>query len=57
MQLATQEFQAVIDNHPRTPWAKRAAWEMSVGFGMQFYDGYRDPRYDTVVKNIKFPTP
>lgn len=51
---AIQEFQAVIENHPRTPWAKRAQWELDHGFGMKFVEVYRSPNYDKL-KEIKIP--
>jgi len=46
-------YQLVIKEHPRTPWARRAAYELSRGFGMFFYEGFRDPKYDR--KDIKIP--
>ena len=54
-ELAKAEFQEVIKNHPRTPWARRAAWELSPGFGMKFVESFWDPRYD--LKDIKLPKP
>ena len=53
---ARAEFQAVIKNHPRTPWARRAQWEMTYGFGMKFVEVYRNPQYDNLT-DIKFPKP
>lgn len=50
---AKAEFQAVIKNHPRTPWARRAQWEIGSGFGMKFGESFWDPRYDKL--DIKFP--
>ncbi len=54
-ELAKAEFQEVIKNHPRTPWARRAAWELSPGFGMKFAESFWDPRYEA--KDIKLPKP
>jgi hypothetical protein len=51
---AKQEFEAVIENHPRTPWARRARWELDVGFGMKFVEGYHHPGYANM-KEIKIP--
>ena len=48
--LATDKYQHVVKNHPGTPWQRRAEWEMNVGFGMKFVEGFRDPRYNTPVK-------
>jgi hypothetical protein len=53
---AKTEFQQVVENHPRTPWARRAQFELSYGFGMKFVESFRDPRYDQLT-NIKLPTP
>ena len=52
-ETAKAEFQEVIKNHPRTPWARRAQWEMSNGFGMKFGEVFRDPRY--AKNDIKVP--
>jgi hypothetical protein len=46
----------VIKNHPRTPWANRAEFELIHGFGFTMIDGWRDPRYRDL-KDIKFPKP
>ena len=52
-ETARTEFQAVIENHPGTPYARRAQWELQYGFGMKFAEVYRDPRYN--LTDIKFP--
>jgi hypothetical protein len=54
---ARQEFQAIIANHPNTPWARLAQAELRTGFGVTMVEGYRDPRYDLVGKDIKLPNP
>ncbi|MCA9220618.1 MAG: VWA domain-containing protein [Planctomycetales bacterium] len=36
-------FQTVIDNHPGTPWAARAKWELARGFGVDFVPDYDRP--------------
>ena len=57
-QLATAktEFQAVVDNHSRTPWARRAQWELTHGFSMKFGETFWDPRYDNLATlGIKLP--
>ena len=51
---ARRELEAVIENHPRTPWARRAQWELDHGFGMKFVEVYRNPNYDKL-KEIKIP--
>ena len=58
LELAKSQFEFVRRTHPGTPWARRAEFELSQGFGMQFFDGFRDPRYDKFVndKDIKIPS-
>lgn len=53
-EMAKAEYKAVIENHPRTPYARRAQWELQYGFGMKFAEVYRDPRYNNLT-DIKFP--
>jgi len=36
-------FQKVIDEHPGTPWAARAQWELARGFGVELVPDYRVP--------------
>ncbi len=36
-------FQKVIDEHPGTPWAARAEWELRRGFGVYLTPQYRAP--------------
>ena len=49
---------ARVPAHPRTPWARRAAWEKSIGFGMMFVDGFYDfTRYAAAANDVKLPTP
>jgi von Willebrand factor type A domain-containing protein len=52
--MAKAEYMAVVENHPRTPYARRAQWELQNGFGMKFAEDFRDPRYDTVT-DVKVP--
>jgi hypothetical protein len=40
---ALKQFAAVQEEHPGTPWAARAAWELSRGFGMTFLERYIPP--------------
>lgn len=54
-QKARELFQFVVAQHPRTPWAGRAEYELRVGFGMQFYEGFVDPRYRNIANDIKIP--
>lgn len=52
-EVAKAEFKDVINRHPGTPWARRAQWELTNGFGMKFGEAYWDPRYDKL--DIKVP--
>ncbi|MDB5342960.1 MAG: hypothetical protein JWP89_1337 [Schlesneria sp.] len=52
-EVAMAEFKDVIQRHPGTPWARRAEWELTSGFGMKFGEANWDPRYDKL--DIKMP--
>ncbi|MBW3539229.1 MAG: VWA domain-containing protein [Planctomycetes bacterium] len=43
---AVAMYRTVIETHPRTPWARRAQYELDHGFGMEFVEAYWDPNYD-----------
>ena len=51
---ARHELEAVVTSHARTPWARRAQFELDHGFGMKFVEIYRNPNYDKL-KEIKIP--
>jgi hypothetical protein len=51
--VAREQYQLVITRHPGTPWARRAQYELSHGFGMRIYDVFWDPRYNR--RDIKIP--
>ena len=53
-ETAKKELEAVIENHPQTPWARRAQWELDSGFAMKFVEVYRNPNYDKI-NDIKIP--
>lgn len=53
LQLAKDQFAFVVYEHPGTPWAYRAQYELRQGFGMTYRDVFRDPRYDQLT--IKLP--
>lgn len=42
---ASELFQAVIDEHPGTPWAERAQVELRRGFGVKLVPDYDPPAY------------
>jgi len=44
--LAEDRLRQVAFKHPQTPWAYRAKYELDQGFGMEFYETFRDPRID-----------
>jgi hypothetical protein len=43
MERATEMFKGVIENHPGTPWAARAEWELRRGYGVQLVEVYHEP--------------
>ena len=55
LELAKSQFEFVRRTHPGTPWANRAEFELSQGFGMTFKDAFRDPRYDRIYNEITVP--
>lgn len=52
---AERLYRYVIDEHPGTPWARRAQYELGLGFGMEIREGYWSPNYAKVGKEIKIP--
>lgn len=56
LEIAKAQFEFVRKSHPGTPWANRAEFELHQGFGMRWKSTFRDPRYDRVEREIKFPT-
>lgn len=50
---ARELFEFVMIEHPRTPWARRAQFEISMGFGIDFVDGFWSPNYNNL--DIKVP--
>jgi len=55
LKKAEAQYKFVMKEHPGTPWSQRAGYEMGLGFGMTFVDGFRDPRYDSNRKEIQVP--
>lgn len=43
IEQSREMFQKVIDEHPGTPWAARAEWELRRGFGVYLTPHYRAP--------------
>jgi len=52
---ARQGYAAVIAKHRGTPWARRAVHELSMGFGMNFYEAHRSENYDREGVEIEVP--
>ena len=50
---AIELFDYVAEQHPGTPWDRRAQYERDHGFGMEFVEGFWDPRYRN--NDIKLP--
>jgi hypothetical protein len=51
---ATRRFNQIIKDHEGTPWAARAQWEIARGFGIDFVQGWDDPRRGIGVKLPKY---
>jgi hypothetical protein len=52
---ALEMYEFVIQEHPGTPWAQRAEYERSLGFGITFYSGFLDPRYGDPEYQARIP--
>ena len=50
--MATELLKRVVKDYPDTPWAARAAWELSRGYGV-----YLVPGYDEAIMDVSNPTP
>lgn len=44
VERASAMFRDVIKNHPGTPWAARADWELKRGYGVHLVEDYDPPR-------------
>jgi len=55
LKKAEAQYKLVMKEHPGTPWAQRAGYELNQGFGMSFAEGFRSPLYDSKRKEIKVP--
>ena len=49
---ATEVFEQIKKDHPGTPWASRAQWELNRGYGVRL-----NPRYEPPYKNVTDPVP
>lgn len=52
---AESALQQVKKDHPGTPWAQRASWEIGNGMGFTFVESFWNPNYEKVGKDIKIP--
>lgn len=50
IEKSTELLKAIIAEHPGTPWATRAEYELSRGFGVELVEGYSDPRGGAGIK-------
>src|SRR5262249_18232615 len=41
---ADELFRQVVKDHPGTPYAARAEWELQRGYGVELFEDYEDPR-------------
>ena len=44
VEASTRMFKQVIQDHPGTPYAARAQWELGRGYGIYMHEHYNDPR-------------
>lgn len=47
-QRATEMFKKIIADHPGTPYAARAQWEINRGFGIELVEHWHPPDYGSV---------
>ena len=52
VEKATELFEQIKKDHPGTPWASRAQWELNRGYGVRL-----NPRYEPKYKKVKDPIP
>lgn len=52
VEKATELFEQIIKDHPGTPWASRAQWELDRGYGIRL-----NPRYEPPYKDVTDPIP
>jgi hypothetical protein len=52
VEKATELFKAIIEDHPGTPWAERARWELGRGYGVDL-----QPVYEPPYVNVRNPKP
>ncbi|MDP6445582.1 MAG: hypothetical protein QGG36_26970 [Pirellulaceae bacterium] len=55
IERSTELFKKVIENHPGTPWAARAEWELKRGFGLALRPDYHRPLPKGVKVTIPIP--
>ncbi len=55
-QRAREHFGLLLTEHPGTPWAVPAEYELGIGFGMIFAEGFPELRYAEVVESGDGPT-
>ena len=48
MERAIVLLKQVIYDHPGTPWAARAQWELNRGFGVELHEAFYDPRRGSI---------
>ena len=54
---ATSRFQAVMAEHPGTPWAARAEYELKRGFGVHLLEEYHGPPRQLSTGETPIPVP
>ena len=54
IERASQLFNKLIEDHPGTPWAERARWELRRGFGVKLVPDY-DPPHPPASGRVQIP--
>ncbi|QDU27986.1 hypothetical protein ETAA8_30780 [Anatilimnocola aggregata] len=57
IERATAMFNAVMTEHPGTPWAARAEYELKRGFGVHFVEEYHGPGRSVPPGTVLLPVP
>ena len=55
LERSRELFEQIIEDHPGTPWAARAEWELKRGFGVHMVPHYRAPYRTYNGPPIKIP--
>jgi hypothetical protein len=57
MKKANELLAQVVKDHPGTPWAARAQWELKRGYGVDVYPYYEGPWREIPKGEKRIPVP